>query len=103
MLIQHRADLQHLVAEHRGGFAPATGRRINNIDELDQLFVEAERELLRINEGLEGHITSASMGHVMGRENVTPDEVTVAAATVIDYYKDLLLLARNTRGGYRAR
>jgi hypothetical protein len=33
----------------------------------------------------------------MGRECVTPEEVTAAATTIIDFYRDLLLVAKNTQ------
>jgi restriction system protein len=97
VLVQRRADLRLLVAEHQSGFAPKTDRQITSIDELDQLVADMERELVRVEEGLEGHIRSASVRHVLGRESVTPEEVTAAAATIIDFYRDLLLVAKNTQ------
>jgi hypothetical protein len=102
-LVQRRTKLQPTVDAHLQGLGSASGRRIENHGELLVLYHEVLTTVLRLQEELQRSMVAPAFRRLFGDQDLydgesTPEDVTAAATFIIDFYRGLLMLARQTRG-----
>lgn len=102
-LVQRRNSLQPLVEGHRGNFKTYTERHVGSVDELEALYENVLREMLRLVEKLDRDMRSAPFQTLFADRELYDDDpnprtITDAASIVSDFYRANLLLARETRG-----
>ncbi|GAY16181.1 hypothetical protein [Mycobacterium sp. shizuoka-1] len=111
-LVWRKQKLQTAVEAHRHGLGSASRRSVETSDDLLVLYHGVLSRLLELQEELERAMVAPSFRRLFGDQDLydaepTPQDVTAAATVVIDFYRNNLILARDTRGveapdGYRA-
>jgi hypothetical protein len=94
--------MQPLIAQHRDRFAPQSRRQIDTVDELDRYFCEVALKLIALLKNME-YSTNTEMRRLFADRAVYDDEptrkeVAAAASSVTEFYRAVLLLAREVRG-----
>lgn len=103
VLVQQRAKLQRAVDAHLAKVGSQSGRRVTNIHELEALNDAVESRLGQLQVDLQQAMFAPAFRRVFGDHDLydddpTPAEVVAAATLVTDFYRDNLVLARETRG-----
>jgi hypothetical protein len=102
LLVQGRSKRERSIDAHRDGYAPYSGRQIETVEELDAYYCEVVLKLLELVRNL-ARESSAPLRRLFADRDLYDDEptrreVTAAATLFTDFYRAILLLAREVRG-----
>ncbi|MCV7261125.1 hypothetical protein [Mycobacterium shimoidei] len=99
-LLQRKEKLQLEIRKHRIGYAPPSGQRITNVDELSDLVGATTREVGRRVHDMDQYLRSPTFKAVLGIDDSEPDPdgIIAAAETLMEFYAANLRLAQRVRG-----
>lgn len=94
--------MERSIVAHRDGYRTYSGCQIDTVDELDRYFGEVVSKLLELVRNLERE-TNAKLSRLFANRDLYDDEpttgeVTAAATLITDFWRAILLLAREVRG-----
>ncbi|MCT7367922.1 hypothetical protein A7R75_02850 [Mycolicibacterium llatzerense] len=102
LLVQGRNNLARAIETHRAGYAPPSGKRVGTVAELQTYFCEVALELFglvsKVQEAASAPMARIFTGRDLYDSDPTRGDVIAAATPITDYYRGVLLLAREVRG-----
>jgi TIR domain len=101
VLVQRRKAMETAMRDHRLGFAPSTGQRIDNFEALKTLVSNTVYDIEQVGAQINGFLLTDAFTSVfdsLGDETADADGIVHAATRLMDYYDRYLQLAQHVRG-----
>ncbi|QYL21341.1 hypothetical protein [Mycolicibacterium diernhoferi] len=101
LLVQAKEKMQVTIDLHEDCYGSPTGRKIGSVDELELYYSEVGSKFWELVTRLQpwnGQIRRLFGDRDLYEDEPTSREVNTAAATVLDFYRGILILCREIRG-----
>ncbi len=102
VLVQRRKVMESAVRDHKLGFAPGSGERVNDLATMHKLAQNTMYDVAQVGQQMAGLLLTEAFVSVFGTEfdesTADPDGIVHVATRVMDFYDRYLELAQRVRG-----